>query len=197
MAKVLTMLAGGALGVAAAVAVGAPSPQTLLAHLTDGTAAVPVANQTTACATHWGTGPEQSSRPVGPSTARVASVHTGQHACYDRLVIDLGRGTKPGYQVRYVHKLHAQGSGQAIAVRGHAVLEITVADNARARYPASARELANVSGYRSFRQVAGAGSFEGSTELGIGTRAKLPFRVHLIKGPGQDSRLVIDVAHHR
>jgi hypothetical protein len=39
------------------------------------------------------------------------------------------------------------------------------------------------------------GSFEGQTQLGIGVRARLPFRVFSLDGPGTGSRLVIDVAH--
>jgi hypothetical protein len=40
-----------------------------------------------------------------------------------------------------------------------------------------------------------AGSFEGYTTLGVGTRARLPFRVFALAGPGGDTRIVVDVAH--
>jgi hypothetical protein len=46
--------------------------------------------------------------------------------------------------------------------------------------------------------VAYAGSFEGSTTLALGVRARLPFRVFTVAGtPNSDDtpRLVIDVAH--
>ncbi|BAS14136.1 conserved hypothetical protein [Arthrobacter sp. Hiyo8] len=43
--------------------------------------------------------------------------------------------------------------------------------------------------------MAFAGSFEGYTSLGLGVRARLPFRVFTLAGPGTGSRLVIDVAH--
>ncbi|WRL64756.1 hypothetical protein U6N30_03010 [Blastococcus brunescens] len=52
--------------------------------------------------------------------------------------------------------------------------------------------------YETFRQVAWAGSFEGQSSLGIGTRARLPFRVFTLVGdPGSDQavRLVVDVGH--
>ena len=52
-----------------------------------------------------------------------------------------------------------------------------------------------MSGYRTFRQVAYAGSFEGQTTIGLGVRARLPFRVFTLAGPGSNTRLVIDVAH--
>ncbi|HAG60432.1 MAG TPA: hypothetical protein DCL83_14500, partial [Arthrobacter bacterium] len=68
--------------------------------------------------------------------------------------------------------------------------------NGNATYnPANKTELANVAGYQTFRQVAYAGSFEGYTTLGLGVRARLPFRVFTLDGPGTGSRLVIDVAH--
>ena len=53
----------------------------------------------------------------------------------------------------------------------------------------------NVAGYTTFRQVAWAGSFEGQTSIGLGVRARLPFRVFTLAGPGGGSRIVVDVAH--
>ena len=61
--------------------------------------------------------------------------------------------------------------------------------------PVNVKELTNVTGYRTFRQIAWAGSFEGRTTVGLGVRARLPFRVFTLAGPGDGSRLVIDVAH--
>ncbi len=37
----------------------------------------------------------------------------------------------------------------------------------------------------------------GVTSIGLGVRAGLPFRVLALKGPDQQSQLVIDVAYHR
>ena len=56
-------------------------------------------------------------------------------------------------------------------------------------------ELLDPAGYRTFRHVAWAGSFEGQSTLGLGVRARLPFRVFLLDGPGTGSRMVVDVAH--
>jgi hypothetical protein len=55
--------------------------------------------------------------------------------------------------------------------------------------------LADVRGYRTLTSVVYGGSFEGDTTVGIGTRARLPFRVATLNGPGSGSRIVIDVAH--
>jgi hypothetical protein len=68
-------------------------------------------------------------------------------------------------------------------------------ETGRSTLPTASPELVDVSGFRTFRQVAGAGSFEGQTTIGLGVRAKLPFRVFTLTGPGSGSRLVIDVAH--
>jgi len=61
--------------------------------------------------------------------------------------------------------------------------------------PANSRELTNVSGYPAFRQVASAGSFDGQTTIGLGVRARLPYRVFVVAGPGTGSRLGVGVAH--
>ncbi len=46
-------------------------------------------------------------------------------------------------------------------------------------------------GYRTFRDTRFAGSFEGETQIGLGVRARLPFRVLVL-----DGRVVVDVAHN-
>ena len=104
MFKNLTMLAGAAGGVAMAVAVGAPSPSQLLAQLTG---QKPGAH----CQVNWGTGDKSDGQSAGPHTGRVSDLRAGAHRCYDRIVIDLGPGQKPGYQVRYVAEVDSQGSG--------------------------------------------------------------------------------------
>ncbi len=93
------------------------------------------------------------------------------------------------------------GSGFLVPLRGNAFLRVFTAraydDNGKSTYnPANKNELTNVTGYQTFRQLADAGSFEGRTTLGLGVRARLPFRVFTLDGPGTGSRLVIDVAHH-
>ena len=134
------------------------------------------------------------------SQAKVTNVRTGQHYCFDRLVVDLN-GPVGGYTVRYVPQVTQDGSGLPVPLRGLAFLQITVNapaydDNGNATYnPANPNELTDVNGYQTFRQVAWAGSFEGYSSLGLGVRARLPFRVFTLEGPAAGSRLVIDVAH--
>ena len=136
------------------------------------------------------------------AAASVTNVRTGRHYCFDRMVVDLN-GPAVGYLVRYVPKVVEDGSGFTVPVRGGARLQVTVKapaydpNTGQPKYmPANRAELSNVAGYQTFRQVAWAGSFEGQTNIGLGVRARLPFRVFTLDGPGSGSRLVVDVAHY-
>ncbi|XVX19262.1 AMIN-like domain-containing (lipo)protein [Actinomycetota bacterium] len=159
--------------------------------------AAPVA--TTACSTSWG-----SLDKVGTGTAgaRVTGARAGRTACYDRFVIDLASASTRlvGYRVGYRSTFRHIATGSAIPLRGGADLVVTVnapahTSTGRPSYvPANPREAANVSGYRTFRQVAYGGSFEGRTTFGVGTRARLPMRAFVIKD-ATTQRLVVDVAH--
>jgi hypothetical protein len=144
------------------------------------------------CGIHWGSGPKHAGTMVG---SRVRTVMAGEHACFDRLVIELGAGKKPGYRVGYVARIIQDPSGKVIPVRGGAKLHIAVLAPARAGFPVNSRHLVNVRGFRTFRQAVAAGSFEGITSFGLGVRARLPFRVFILNGPGAHHRLVIDVAN--
>ena len=134
------------------------------------------------------------------SQAQVVNVRSGQHYCFDRLVIDLN-GPVAGYTVRYVPEVVQDGSGFPVPLRGQAFIQLTVNapaydSNGNSTYnPTDKNELVNVTGYQTFRQVAWAGSFEGYSSLGLGVRARLPFRVLTRTGPDTGSRLVVDVAH--
>lgn len=146
------------------------------------------------CATAWGSLPE-----AGPAmtTAEIYDIRAGRNACFDRLVVDVGGNAAGAYSVRYVSAVRADGSGDVVPLRGGAFLEVVV------RAPViptdsffvSAGNLIDTSGYRTFRQVGWGGSFEGQTTVGLGVRARLPFRVMVLPGPGSNSRVVVDVAH--
>lgn len=157
----------------------------------------PASATTSYCGLVWGSLAE--SNPA-MSTASVTNVRTGQHYCFDRMVIDLN-GPVAGYTAQYVPVVVQDGSGFSIPLQGNAFLQVTVNapsydSNYNVTYsPAAKAELSNVAGYQTFRQVAYAGSFEGYTSIGLGVRARLPFRVFTLDGPGSGSRLVVDVAH--
>ncbi|MFQ1000273.1 hypothetical protein [Modestobacter sp. SSW1-42] len=158
----------------------------------------PATAATPYCGITWGSTPETDAG----TSARVAvtGVRAGQHACFDRLVIDLRGRPLGGYDVRYVPVVHRDGSGSPVPVAGGAALQVVV--HAPAHDDAGRttlrvtdeRAVVPVAGFRTLRQVAWAGSFEGSTTLAVGTRARLPFRAFTLPGPDGD-RLVVDVAH--
>ncbi|MEV4902719.1 hypothetical protein AB0K08_15435 [Citricoccus sp. NPDC055426] len=159
-------------------------------------AAPPPAAAAPYCGIYWGSLAKSNATMT---SAQVTGVRTGRHTCYDRMVVDL-RGDVKGYDVRYT-SVHREGSGQYVPLWGAGDIRITVKSPAynssgQATYaPASWKNAKNVTGYRTFRQVAYAGSFEGQTTFGLGVRARLPFRVFVLDGPGNGSRLVVDVAH--
>ena len=99
------------------------------------------------------------------------------------------------WRVGYVTSVKSDGSGAVVPLRGGAFLQIAVGANNHDFAPANRRELANVCGFTTFRQVASAGGFEGYSSVGLGVRARLPFRVLTLAGPGDAVRVVIDVAH--
>ncbi|MPZ71917.1 MAG: hypothetical protein GEU74_01595 [Nitriliruptorales bacterium] len=151
-----------------------------------------------ACATQWGSLKKTNS--AHPDSV-IVTARAGEHACFDRLVVELD-GKAPGYVVRYVKKFVPDASGRVVELRGAATLQITMLgarahdDEGRPTYaPARRREMLPVRDYRTFRQAYWGGTFEGTTVVGLGVRARLPFRVFKLKGPGSHSRLVIDVAH--
>ncbi|MGY1801501.1 AMIN-like domain-containing (lipo)protein [Blastococcus sp. SYSU D00868] len=154
------------------------------------------------CATAWGSLRESASG-AGAGAGTVDDIRTGRHDCFDRIVIDIdgAAGDAVGYSVGYVSQFREDATGDAVPLRGAADLQIVVTrpahtDAGAPTYaPRTPAEAVSVAGYRTFRQVAWGQSFEGQSTVGLGVRARLPFRVHVLDGPGDDARLVVDVAH--
>ncbi len=173
-----TLAAAAALAVVPTVAASAPA-------------------QAAYCGITWGSLAKASSTMVrGP----IFKVRAGSHTCYDRLVVDLRGTVRPGYDVRYVTNVYTEGQGALVPLRGGAKLQIVTRAPAynslgQSTYnPANKKELVNLTGYRTFRQAAWAGSFEGQSTIGLGVRARLPFRTWTYTDAA-GSHLVIDVAH--
>ncbi len=146
------------------------------------------------CGIVWGSTPEYRSTM---SSDELVGIRTGQHACFDRLVLDVD-GAVEGYSVQYVDEVRQDGSGFVVPLRGGARIQVTAlvpVAPTDAFFTGAGSDVADVSGYRTFHQVAWAGSFEGHSTLGLGVRARLPFRVLLLDGPGDQFRMVVDVAH--
>ncbi|MFC0600704.1 AMIN-like domain-containing (lipo)protein [Streptomyces palmae] len=149
------------------------------------------------CSTAWGsldkTGQDTDYRPL-------LDIRAGRHDCYDRLVFDISAsGGNTGYRVGYVDKFHQDGSGEEIPVNGGAILQISV--DAPSYDPVSGAQTyagragetlpgVDVTGYRTFQDTRFGASFEGQTQVAVGVRARLPFRV-LQSG----DQLIVDVAH--
>jgi hypothetical protein len=157
------------------------------------------------CKVTWGSLPESNGNM---STRPITNVRAGRHTCFDRLVVDLAAppagapAGRLGYDVRYA-AVFTEGEGNRVPLAGNADLRIIVRAptndivTGRSTYdPRDENHIVNVGGFSTFRQVAFAGSFEGQTTIGLGVRARLPFRVLILQGPGTGARLVIDVAHH-
>jgi len=144
------------------------------------------------CGITWGS-LAKSANPT--RTGDLVNIRAGRHTCYDRLVFD-ATGPANGYWVSYVDQMREDPTGRVIPLRGGARLSITVQAPSYDRNGvptyryANRSELVDVTGYRTFRQVAFAGSFEGTTTVGLGVRARLPFRVFTLP-----NRIVVDVAH--
>ncbi|MFJ9818422.1 hypothetical protein ACIRU3_24790 [Streptomyces sp. NPDC101151] len=176
------VLAGTGLGAASSAAGAAPA----------------AAARAAACPTGWGSGAKGG---VTAGAVPLDDIRTGRHACYDRMVFDVpGGGGSVGYYVRYVARLQQTASGRYLPVGGGAVLDVRVGapsydpETGASTYPARVgRTLpgVNLAGYRTFKDTRFAGSFEGETQIGLGVRARLPFRVIQLS-----DRLVVDVAHN-
>ena len=180
----------GPLALALAFA-GAP----VLAVASTSTAAATTCATTTA---HWGSLPKSVLAPPGKP---ITNVRAGRHTCFDRMVLDLS-GRPASYVVAY-QPLVISNRNVIIPLRGGAKLAVTVrsethdtSTNPNAFHPANRRELVNVSGFSTFRQIVLVDSFNGYTFFGLGVRARLPMRAFILNGPGTGSRVVIDVAHH-
>jgi hypothetical protein len=143
------------------------------------------------CGITWGSAPRSGG---ALSQAPLVTTRTGQHDCFDRVVFEFD-GSADGYAVSY-GEAYTQGRGLALSpyTAGGALLNVQLLDPAYGPYR-TGEHTAAVVGYRTLRDVVFGGSFEGYTTFAVGVRARLPFQVTLLPGPGTHSRIVLDVAH--
>jgi hypothetical protein len=152
------------------------------------------------CGITWGSLPRAGGvlRPVG-----LLSTRTGRHDCYDRLVFEFA-GSADGYRVQYASEVPTEGKGDPLSpvTAGGALLRVTLLEPAydprtgAPTYPYRVGDhVVDVTGYRTLRDGVFGGSFEGHTTFAVGVRARLPFQVFVLSGPGSHSRIVLDVAH--
>jgi hypothetical protein len=161
---------------------GLPVAVVLTGSLSLATAAFGLPPFSTAPKTSTGTGGQ----------AELFAIATGCHATFDRFVIR-GRLATPGYAVRYVDKVIADGSGKTVSLLGTKRIHVVIRP-ARGHTSGGTDLLPSVLTplCPNLRQVKGAGDFEGVVSFGIGLRRKTGFRVFRLTAP---TRVVIDVLH--
>ena len=149
------------------------------------------------CGITWGSLAKAGGTASG---AALSDVRTGRHECFDRVVFDFA-GSADGYQVEYVSEVRTDGEGRPLSVAGGAILRVRLEANVfdelgHLHYARAAGDhVASVQGYQTLRDVVYGGCFEGRTTFAVGVRARLPFRLFSLAGPGSSSRIVLDVAH--
>ena len=176
-----------ALGWVLAVAMGVVAPV--------GAEGIAVAASTAApyCGITWGSLDKSADPHLGAGP--VTNIRAGRHDCFDRLVLDIN-GPAATYTAGYVDAVYEDASGAQVPLRGGAFLHIVViAYSYTSKVPANRTDVVDVADWQTFRQVALVGNFESHYSVGLGVRARLPFRVFTLDGPGNGSRLVVDVAH--
>lgn len=150
------------------------------------------------CGITWGSLPKAHDTFSG---SPLLTTRTGQHGCFDRVVFEFA-GPVDGYRVGY-GETYTGGEGRALSpyLAGGAVLSVVLQapaydENTRPTYLHRLGEhVANVVRYRTLRDVLYGGSYEGYTTFAVGVRARLPFRVFTLSGPGSHSRIVVDIGH--
>ena len=150
------------------------------------------------CGIWWGSQPKSAG---GDRADFLMEGRVGRHPCYDRLVFEL-HGPVAGVDARYVRRVPlADGVPQP---RGGARLYVRIPTSlppasaldgeVRADIPLTDR-MYDVRSFRTFRDVTWGGVHDDGVRIGLGVRARLPFRTFVLDGPGHRSRVVVDVAH--
>ena len=172
----------------------------LAAAVTPAAAATPTAAGTP-CESGWGSLDKDGGTPSG-DYRYMTGIRTGTHPCFDRMVVDVP-GSSPAdpvtYRVDYRDSpISTTTDDRPIPVAGGKVLTVVVGAHTydadwNRTYPMHTGEKLpglDFTGYPTFVEARGAGMHAGETQIGLGVRARLPYRVVQL-----DNRLVIDVAH--
>ena len=149
----------------------------------------PVVLATSVAALTFATLPAQATEQGAPTSTRtrtvdrapqptphVVGIRTGQHATFDRVVVDL-KGEAPGYTVGYVRQVREDGSGKAVETRGRADLLIRLTpanahhENGSPTYHGPNRFTVD---YPALREVAFAGDFEATVSIALGVLLGIP-----------------------
>lgn len=167
-----------------------------LALLGTGTSAGGVTRRAAAapyCGITWGSAVKTGGDLRTPGLVRVT---TAQETCWDRVVFEFA-GPVDGYQVGYATEVPTEGQGLDLVpfTAGGAHLAVSLRAPGTLASLTAGQHAANALGKATLRDVVFGGTFEGYTLFAAGVRARLPFRVLVLPGPGTHSRIVVDVAH--
>lgn len=134
------------------------------------------------------------STPIKLVRGQISDIRVGQHACFDRIVIEVSTTELVGVQVGYVPSVSHVGSGKDVAVEGGAILRIDI--NAPATTYNNVVSFEWQGNWPALKQVASAGSLEGMTVLAAGVDHKVPFAAYLLADTDTHAmRVIIDIAH--
>lgn len=197
MRRIMVTLAVAAiaLGLAGCENAGTPPPP-------GGSSTPSIGSPTATATTTAGPSPSAwSSQPVTvtknvpvPPVPRLTGIRSAQHSDegYDRVVFDFV-SVLPGYQIRYVDTVIAEGSGLPVTVPGRRFLQI-VFRPAQAHDDSGGQAVPRsmTLGYPMLKAYAITGDFEGVLTVVLGLDDTVGFRV--IELPGTPGRISIDVA---
>lgn len=140
---------------------------------------------------------DEESTEIGVNDPIIGIAATADE-CADSVVITLAdTASDPGYLVRYVEEVHAEGSGDVVPLAGDYKIVVIIdsptydADfNPTLPTDLDPENLVDVTGMTVLRQIASGGSFESSTTIGIGIEGAHAFTVSY-----SDHQLTIQIAH--
>ena len=133
------------------------------------------------CGISWGSLDKSVGSRIGDQIP-IASVRTGRHACFDRVVIDL-RGRQPLAVANYKY---GSPNTLQVFVWGWWGFDVPVG---------ASPPVSLVRGLTSISSISAKSPSTYGQEVFITTRGHLPFREFTLPGPDGGSRLVIDIAH--
>ena len=130
-----------------------------------------------------------------PSTrvTQLWNLRTGNDGTFDRIVFDQ-RVSASGFDVRYVSKVVADPSGQAVPMKGRYFLRVVIKGATTSSLPGmrSVMPSAVTPGLPEVAQIRNVGEFEQVVSYGIGLNRYRGFRLFRLSSP---ARLVIDILH--